>query len=127
MAPGQLTKECDTSAKIKQFECNSSAIKSEHIFKKSAINNGPGRNYKIMQNILQSECKLSATKSAQIMQCWKRGQNESKQSATQSATKSAINNGPSGIDKIMQNERNPSAIRLQFEYNVKKECNYSQT
>ena len=54
------------------------------------------------------------------MQCWKRAQNECKQSATQSANKSASNNGPSGFDQRVQNERNPSAIRLQFGCNVKK-------
>ena len=56
MALGQLTKECNTSAKIMQFECNSSAMKSADFFFKSAINNDPGGNYKIMQIILQNEC-----------------------------------------------------------------------
>ena len=70
---------------------------------------------------MQTECNIKCKNNAML----ENRQNECKQSATQSANKSASNNGPSGIDQRVQNERNPSAIRLQFECSVKKECNSS--
>ena len=52
--------ECKQSAILVQSECNSNAIRVQFEGNKECRNNGPGGNYKIMQIILQNECKLSA-------------------------------------------------------------------
>ena len=65
---------------------------------------------------MQTECNKECTNNAMLEKSAKRLLTE----CNTKCKKCAINNGPSGVDNIMQNYRNPSAIRLQFEYNVKK-------